>query len=141
MRILVPFVFAALLVPMAAGAAPTAQAASTKRPNVVLIVTDDQRWDSMDQMPTLNAAPEWARFSNSFVDEPQCCPSRASIFTGRYPQHTGVETLRDGADLDEKRTVATMLHDAGYRTGHFGKYSTASRSVAGCTAHPGGTTL
>ena len=122
LRILVPFVFASLLVPMAAGAAPTAQAASTKRPNVVLIVTDDQRWDSLDQMPALDTAGDWARFSNSFVDEPQCCPSRASIFTGRYPQHTGVETLRDGADLDEKRTVATMLHNAGYRTGHFGKY-------------------
>jgi N-acetylglucosamine-6-sulfatase len=88
----------------------------------VLIVTDDQRWDSLDQMPGLDAAPEWARFSHAFVDEPQCCPSRASIFTGRYPQHTGVETLRDGADMDEKRTVATMLHKAGYRTGHFGKY-------------------
>jgi arylsulfatase A-like enzyme len=87
-----------------------------------MIVTDDQRWDSVDQMPQLNAAPEWARFANAFVDEPQCCPSRASIFTGRYPQNTRVETLRDGADMDDKRTVATMLRDAGYRTGHYGKY-------------------
>jgi N-acetylglucosamine-6-sulfatase len=102
-----------------AGSRPTK---SQSRPSVVLIVTDDQRWDSLDQMPQLGAAPDWARFSNAFVDEPQCCPSRASIFTGRYPQHTGVETLRDGADMDDKRTVATMLHDAGYRTGHYGKY-------------------
>src|SRR5512132_2328342 len=83
----------------------TAAASQTKpspRPNVVLIVTDDQRWDSVDQMPQLNTATEWARFDNAFVDEPQCCPSRASIFTGRYPQHTGVETLRDGADMNEK---------------------------------------
>ena len=68
-------------------------------PNVILIVTDDQRWDSIDQMPVLSAAPEWARFSNMYVDEPQCCPSRASIFTGRYPQHTHVETLRAGPKL------------------------------------------
>jgi N-acetylglucosamine-6-sulfatase len=95
---------------------------SPGRPNVVVVLTDDQRWDSIDQMPQLTGSTEWARFSNAFVDEPQCCPSRASIFTGRYPQHTGVETLRDGADMDDRRTVATMLHDAGYRTGHYGKY-------------------
>jgi N-acetylglucosamine-6-sulfatase len=103
----------------------TAAASQTKpspRPNVVLIVTDDQRWDSVDQMPQLNTATEWARFDNAFVDEPQCCPSRASIFTGRDPQNTGVETLRDGADMNEKRTIATMLHQAGYRTALYGKY-------------------
>jgi N-acetylglucosamine-6-sulfatase len=110
-----------LLTTTGAGAA-SRHAKSAAQPNIVLIVTDDQRWDSLDEMPGLNAEHEWARFSNAFVDEPQCCPSRASIFTGRYPQHTRVETLRDGANLDEKRTVATMLHDAGYRTGHYGKY-------------------
>ena len=104
----------------AGGSSPHAK--SSAQPNIVLIVTDDQRWDSMDQMPVLNGAPEWARFSNMFVDEPQCCPSRASIFTGRYPQHTHVQTLREGPRLDEKRTISTMLHGAGYRTGHFGKY-------------------
>src|SRR2546429_42016 len=76
---------------------------STSKPNVVLIVTDDQRWDSLDQMPALAAAPGWARFSNAFVDEPQCCPSRAGIFTGRYPQHTGGAALRDGPKRNHKR--------------------------------------
>jgi N-acetylglucosamine-6-sulfatase len=95
---------------------------SPGRPNVVVVLTDDQRWDSIDQMPQLTGSTEWARFANAFVDEPQCCPSRASILTGRYPQNTGVETNRDGADMNEKRTVATMLRDAGYRTGHYGKY-------------------
>jgi arylsulfatase A-like enzyme len=102
--------------------APSAHAKAATKPNVVVILTDDQRWDSVDQMPQLDAAPEWARFSNSFVDEPQCCPSRAGILTGRYPQHTGVETLRDGKDMNDKRTIATMLHGAGYRTGLYGKY-------------------
>src|SRR5215218_3394072 len=114
-----------VLVPVAAsspGSASTAQATSSTSPNVVLILTDDQRWDSVDQMPQLDAAPEWARFSNAFVDEPQCCPSRASTLTGQYPQHTGVETLRDGKDMNDKRTIATMLHGAGYRTGFYGKY-------------------
>jgi arylsulfatase A-like enzyme len=103
-------------------ASTTAQAKTATKPNVVFILTDDQRWDSMDQMSQLNAAPQWAHFSNAFVDEPQCCPSRAGILTGRYPQHTGVETLRDGKDMNDKRTIATMLHSAGYRTGLYGKY-------------------
>ena len=91
----------------------------------------------MDQMPQLDAAPEWARFSNAFVDEPQCCPSRASILTGRYPQHTGVETLRDGADMNDKRTIATMLHNAGYRTGLYGKYLNGYPFGRGLYAPPG----
>ena len=61
-------------------------------------------------------------FEESFVNDPQCCPSRATILTGRTTQHTRVETLRDGAKLDEKRTVATMLDAAGYQTAFFGKY-------------------
>ena len=110
------------LVLLSPDSASTAQAKSSTSPNVVFILTDDQRWDSLDQMPQLDAAPEWARFSNAYVDEPQCCPSRASTLTGRYPQHTGVETLRDGKDMNDKRTIATMLHSAGYRTGLYGKY-------------------
>jgi N-acetylglucosamine-6-sulfatase len=122
LRVLASFGLVAFLAFPSAGTAIAHKARSSARPNVVLIVTDDQRWDSLDQMPELNASPEWARFTNAFVDEPQCCPSRASIFTGRYPQNSRVETLRDGADMDEKRTIATMLDDAGYRTAHYGKY-------------------
>lgn len=87
-----------------------------------MIVTDDQRWDSLDHMPRLLARTDWARFEQAFVELPQCCPARATFLTGRYAHHTGVETLRDGADLDESRTIATMLDDAGYRTGFIGKY-------------------
>jgi N-acetylglucosamine-6-sulfatase len=107
----------------AAGCGSTSESAEApRRPNVVLVVTDDQRADSLAYMPELNTAPEWARFTNAFVHEPQCCPSRASILTGRYSHHTRVETNGDGADLDEERTVATMLDDAGYHTGFYGKY-------------------
>jgi arylsulfatase A-like enzyme len=93
-----------------------------KRPNIVLIVTDDQRWDSLIDLPATTGLGGWMTFEESFVNDPQCCPSRATIFTGRATQHTGVETLVDGRKLDETRTVATMLDDAGYQTGFFGKY-------------------
>jgi arylsulfatase A-like enzyme len=91
------------------------------RPNVVLVVADDQRFDTLGYMPKVSAMP-WLKFLRAYVNEPQCCPSRASILTGRYSHHTGVETLRDGPLLDESTTLATMLQGAGYRTGFAGKY-------------------
>lgn len=93
-----------------------------ERPNVILILTDDQRWDTVDEMPATDARTDWARFDESFVHEPMCCPARATFLTGRYSHHTGVDTLLDGADLDESTTVATLLDSAGYRTGLVGRY-------------------
>ncbi len=97
-------------------------ATTPTRPNIVLINTDDQRWDSISQLPLINARTDWARFSNSFVHEPQCCPSRASLFSGQYVYHHQVTTLREGGRLNDATTLATMLHGAGYQTQLAGKY-------------------
>ncbi len=91
------------------------------RPNILLVLTDDQRWDSMDQVPLVNAR-SWRRYANSFVVEPLCCPSRASTLSGRIPSHTGVDTLFNGAKLNAKKTFATMLRAHGYQTAFAGKY-------------------
>jgi arylsulfatase A-like enzyme len=91
-------------------------------PNILVVLTDDQRWDSIDQMPSLRSDPAWARFSQFFIQEPECCPSRATILTGRDSHHTGVQTLTTGKDLDDTRTIATMLQGDGYRTALIGKY-------------------
>ena len=98
-------------------------------PNVILVVTDDQSAASMDgepvAMPWLRrklAEPGWTTFTNAVVSTPLCCPSRATILTGRYARHTGVLTNDDGERLDDGNTVATWLHDAGYRTALIGKY-------------------
>jgi N-acetylglucosamine-6-sulfatase len=96
--------------------------ATSGKPNIVLIVADDMRADALGEMPRLNKRPGWARFSQAFVEEPQCCPSRATILTGRYSHHTKVQTLLDGELLDERRTVATLLRKGGYHTGFYGKY-------------------
>ncbi len=87
-----------------------------------MIVTDDQRWDSLPNLPRLAARSALAVFDNSYVHQPLCGPSRATMLTGRYSYSHGVRTLLDGANLDESLTVATLLAGAGYRTGFVGKY-------------------
>lgn len=102
-------------------------------PNVLIVLTDDQTFDTLPStvgpaaMPWLESQmtrPDghWVTFSHAFLDTPLCCPSRASILTGLTSPHTGVETNTDGFDLDESATLATWLDDAGYTTGLIGKY-------------------
>jgi N-acetylglucosamine-6-sulfatase len=99
-------------------------------PTIVLIVTDDQRFDSLWAMPNVrdDLVSHGVTFSNAFVVNSLCCPSRASILTGRYSHSTGVYTngAPDGGfeafQAHEPHTVATWLQAAGYRTGLFGKY-------------------
>jgi arylsulfatase A-like enzyme len=108
-----------VLVPAAAGAA---------KPNVIVVLTDDQRWDTLKYMPTVRKqlVDKGVTFSNSFVVDPLCCPSRASILTGDYSHTTGV--WRNGApdggfrSFRDRNTLATRLDAAGYRTALIGKY-------------------
>ena len=105
-------------------ASPSLNAAASlsgSRPNIIFILTDDQRYDSLDQMP-ITMAHGWRNFVNAFVPEPQCCPARASLLTGRLPSRTGVDTLDRGNRLDDDITIATMLKQVGYQTRFFGKY-------------------
>jgi arylsulfatase A-like enzyme len=98
--------------------------ASPAPPNVLIIVTDDQRIDSMQVMPrTLHwFRDEGTRFEHAFVTTPLCCPSRASIFTGRMAHNHGVHTNAQGDLLDERTTLQRYLQAVGYRTGIAGKY-------------------
>lgn len=123
--------FLSLLVVAVAAAAPSPARSKDRRPNIVLIVTDDQSPDSLPHdppaMPYLQARMEdredhWISFPNAFLNTPLCCPSRATILTGRYSHHTGVRSNHDGRRLDESSTIATWLHVAGYHTGLVGKY-------------------
>jgi arylsulfatase A-like enzyme len=94
------------------------------RPNVLLIITDDQRLDgSMAVMPSTwhEFGDRGTQFDNAYVTTPLCCPSRASIFSGKYPHNHGVRT-NGGRGFDPSETWQRQLHDAGYFTGLFGKY-------------------
>jgi arylsulfatase A-like enzyme len=94
------------------------------RPNIVLFITDDESLGSIDVMPNLRSwLVEGGRsFKPGLVTTPMCCPSRASIFSGRYIHNHGVLTNDDAIRLDSDSTVQRYLSDAGYHTGIVGKY-------------------
>ena len=105
-------------------------------PDVVLIVTDDQRWDTLWAMPVVSQrlAARGVTFSEAFAVNPLCCPSRASILTGNY-SHTHLVYRQDPPFgrfdwFDDASTLATWLDDAGYRTGLFGKYIDGGQHAA-----------
>ena len=113
-----------------------ASPAHAARPNVVVILTDDQRWDTLSAMPTVQSAlvGNGVTFSNAFVVNPLCCPSRASLLTGRYSHSTKIYTNGAFRLFDDSSTLATWLRRAGYRTGFFGKYL---NTYAGTYVPPG----
>ena len=118
----------AICVVVAGPVAPVpAKAQAMDRPNILLIVTDDQRADTLPAMPKLldRIAGPGIRFGKGFVPHALCCPARASILTGNNSHTTGVwdNGLETGyRAFNESSTLATWLDDGGYRTGLFGKY-------------------
>ncbi|MGZ5305342.1 MAG: sulfatase family protein [Actinomycetota bacterium] len=101
-----------------------------------MIVTDDQRWDTLRAMPHVRRliAGKGLTFADAFVVNPLCCPSRSSILTGNYSHTTGVyrETPPFGAfqSFRDGSTIATWLQRHGYSTGLFGKYIDAYQHAA-----------
>jgi arylsulfatase A-like enzyme len=108
--------------PSAGHAAPGPRA----RPNVLVIVTDDQRAGTLRHMPVTRRlfARGGVNFRRAYATTPVCCPSRASIFTGRYAHNHRVLTNQAGQaeKLDQRTTIQYFLHRAGYITAMVGKY-------------------
>jgi N-acetylglucosamine-6-sulfatase len=132
--------------PAARGPSPGAAATASggDRPlNVVLIVTDDQRADTLRFMPNVERllAGHGVTFRNFFVTTPLCCPSRASILTGQYSRHTGVldNFGPDGGAMsfDDHSTVSTWLANAGYTNALVGKYLNQYSALGRCYFPPG----
>ena len=105
--------------------------ASPARPNIVLVLTDDLSTNLVRYMPhVLALEKDGTTFTNYTVTDSLCCPSRSSIFTGRFPHDTGVFTNAGpdgGFDTfyqrgEEQSTFAAALQRAGYRTALMGKY-------------------
>ncbi|MGH2764343.1 MAG: sulfatase family protein, partial [Actinomycetota bacterium] len=118
-------VAAALVAGAGAAPAPPAEGQVDPRPNVLVILTDDQR--PGETMGALKKTRRWlgktgVAYGNAFVTTPLCCPSRASILTGRYAHNHGVEDNQKPYRLDQDATMQRYLHDAGYRTALVGKF-------------------
>lgn len=116
-------VVATLFAP-AVGVRTPASAGGDPRPNVLIIVTDDQRTDTMMVMPTVQ---KWFQqggtsYPNTYVSTPLCCPSRATIMTGRYAHNHGVVDNSAHHTLDQRTTLQHQLRRSGYRTAVVGKY-------------------
>lgn len=115
---------------------PAAGARAADRPDVVVILADDQGWGDLSingntslKTPHIDSlAKDGARFERFFV-QPVCSPTRAEFLTGRYHPRGGVRGVSTGAerlDLDEK-SIADAFRAAGYATGCFGKWHNGSQ--------------
>jgi arylsulfatase A-like enzyme len=105
--------------------------AGATRPNIVFVLTDDLAWNLVRYMPHVLAMEHGGEtFTNYFVTDSLCCPSRASILTGRFPHDThvfdnsppegGYQVFHERGE--QRSTFAVALQRAGYRTALMGKY-------------------
>ena len=102
-----------------------------KRPNIIFLLNDDQRCDSMGcmgnpiiQTPNMdNMARNGVIFRNAYVTTPICCASRASLLTGQYARRHGIHNFFENFSEDAlAQTYPLLLRQTGYRTGFVGKY-------------------
>jgi N-acetylglucosamine-6-sulfatase len=113
------------------GASSAANPARSGHPNIVFVLTDDLASNLVRYMPHVLAMQRAGEtFGNYFVTDSLCCPSRASILTGRFPHDTDVydnSPPEGGYSVfhergEETQTFAAALQRAGYRTALMGKY-------------------
>jgi arylsulfatase A-like enzyme len=113
------------------GLAAAAPAVASDRPNVLLVITDDQGFGDLGahgnpvvRTPNLDAFTKQAAWLKNFHVSPVCSPTRSSLLTGQYNYRTGVVDTYLGRSLmrPDVTTLAQHLAGAGYRTGLFGKW-------------------
>jgi len=115
--------------------------AMSERPNIILMVADDLGYGDVgcyDQRrirtPRIDQlAAEGTRFTQAYAGATVCAPSRCTLFTGLDNGHARIRGNKDVWLRPEDRTLSEVLHDAGYATGMFGKWSLGGIGTAG---HP-----
>ena len=106
---------------------PAAAPATPDRPNVVVVMADDMRYDDVLFMPRTRRlfARQGITFRNGFSPNPLCCPARVSFLTGRYSHNHHVMSHVHPwgfKSFDDRFTLFTAMNQAGYKTAHVGKY-------------------
>lgn len=133
-----PFGFAVLTITLASAAS------AAELPNIVLMMGDDHGWEETGynghphvKTPILDEmAAQGLNFEHFYAGHPNCSPTRASFLTGRHPNRMG--TFTPGWSLrPEEITIAHVARQAGYRTGHFGKWHVGAVKAASPVS-PGG---
>ena len=123
--------FVLLALPLAPLAALHAADKPPLKPNILFILTDDQRWNTLGCMGDTNIltphidrlAQQGVRFQNHFVTTSICCCSRASIFSGQYMRRHGIENFAKPFTINQwAETYPALLRQSGYRTGFIGKF-------------------
>lgn len=135
----------AALFATASATCATAKMADAK-PNVILMMADDLGWGSVGfngnkviKTPHLDTmASEGVKFTRFYSAAPVCSPTRASCLTGRHPYRTGVFNANAGILRPEELTIAEILREQGYATGHFGKWHLGTFSKTEKDANRGG---
>ena len=127
--------FRVLIAPYLVNAVVVASAFAADRPNVIVIMTDDQGTADLGaagatdvETPHLDAlARRGVRFSQFYAAAPVCSPSRAALLTGRHPFRAGVPTNIGPQGMPGREiTIAEMLRSVGYATAHVGKWHLGS---------------
>lgn len=115
-----------------------AKPSTRQTPNVIVILADDlgyadlssQRGSKDLKTPNIDKMIDAGVVcTNGYVTSPQCAPSRAGLMMGRYNQRIGFDTIPDGPLPLEIITLAERMKDAGYATGHVGKWHLEPNAV------------
>jgi hypothetical protein len=129
MRVKLALVLLIAVLLLSACELPVAGNTAARKPNFIVILTDDL---DTSLMPVMTQTKELvtdrgADFTNYFITSPYCCPARSSYYRGQYAHNTGILVNTPGfiqfqKDGLEKETLAVWLQRAGYQTSLIGKY-------------------
>lgn len=141
MQVSLKIIMGCLAIIHVTGCRTAVKAPERHRPNFLILIADDQRWDQLScadhplipELKTPNMdrlAEHGVYFRNAFVTTPICAVSRASIMTGRYVSTHGMNHFRTSLTPDVlSKTYPAILHDNGYRTGVLGKWGMGTDST------------
>ena len=131
MKLLTPVIYLLAFICVSCQSVDSSTAIENKKPNVILILTDDQGWGDLSMnghdilsTPNLDALAAGGLTFDRFYVSPVCSPTRAEILTGRYSVRGGVYSTSAGGerlDLDET-TIGEVFQNAGYKTAAYGKW-------------------